>query len=117
MRCTNFSTVFDLLPPLTGGLFLCVIYILFIMQISTSVNTHVVTDSGAYTTDSTLNTVVGAGACAVASACVGGVIIKRRCGFNPRHRVLRGSRRYGWRYRIWCAHQKRCFIRLTHISP
>ena len=50
------------------------------MQISTSVNTIVATDSGAYTTDSTLNTVVGAGACAVASACVGGVIINAAAG-------------------------------------
>ena len=50
------------------------------MQISTSVNTHVAADSGAYTTDSTLNTVVGAGACAVATACVGGVIINVAAG-------------------------------------
>ena len=50
------------------------------MQISTSVNTHVAADSGAYTTDSTLNTVVGAGACAVATACVGGVIINAAAG-------------------------------------
>ena len=50
------------------------------MQISTSVNTNVVADSGAYTTDSTLNTVVGAGACAVATACVGGVILNAAAG-------------------------------------
>ena len=50
------------------------------MQISTSVNTNVVADSGAYTTDTTLNTVVGAGACAVATACVGGVILNAAAG-------------------------------------
>lgn len=50
------------------------------MQISTSVNTNVVADSGAYTTDSTLNTVVGAGACGVATACVGGVILNAAAG-------------------------------------
>ena len=50
------------------------------MQLSTSVNTNVATDSGAYTTDSTLNTVVGAGACAVATACVGGVILNMAAG-------------------------------------
>ena len=50
------------------------------MQISTSVNTNVISDSGAFTTDSNLNTVVGAGACAVATACVGGVIINAAAG-------------------------------------
>lgn len=49
-------------------------------QLSVSVNTNVVTDSGVYTTDSNLNTVVGAGACCVATACVGGVIINAAAG-------------------------------------
>ena len=48
------------------------------MRIQT--NSVVSRDSGAYTTDSTLNTVVGAGACAVATACVGGVIINAAAG-------------------------------------
>ena len=48
------------------------------MRIQT--NAVVSQDSGAYTTDKNLNTVVGAGACAVATACVGGVIINAAAG-------------------------------------
>ncbi len=50
------------------------------MQISSSVNANVSTDSGAFTSDPVLNTVVGTGACAVATACVGGVILNAAAG-------------------------------------
>lgn len=50
------------------------------MAQSFNVTATVARDSGAFTTDPTFNTVVGAGACAIASACVGGVILNAAAG-------------------------------------
>ena len=53
-------------------------FTLIIMRIQS--NSVLSQDSGAFTTDPVLNTVVGAGACAVATACVGGVILNAAAG-------------------------------------
>ena len=50
------------------------------MAQSYNVTSTVTRDSGAFTTNSKLNTVVGAGACAIATACVGGVILHAAAG-------------------------------------